>query len=155
MTGLLDSAGPSLVQDAKSAVKCQTRPWLFDLRKMVIAWLRERPSDSDTFLDQFAYQNLSPSAQKDYQKALIHYLLAQKLPVESQAIVLLCYIAATMAVVYASFHWTLPFLQNALGLQVKELCIPRTAALLYGGWAMYTQYIGKYYLNPFGWGEGL
>lgn len=26
---------------------------------------------------------------------------------------------------------------------------------VYGGWDMTINYIGKYYLNPFAWGEGL
>lgn len=106
-------------------------------------------------MDRFVYRNLPPRAQSGYQKALIHHLLAQKLPVESQAIVLLLYIAMTMTVVYALSNLIRPTLQTELGVQVEELFSPSVVALLYGGWAMYTQYIGKYYLNAFGWGEGL
>ncbi|KAJ6071175.1 hypothetical protein N7499_009189 [Penicillium canescens] len=155
MTGLLDSAGLSLAQNVKFPVERRRRPWLFQMRKMIIAWLRKRQSDNDAFLDRFTYQNLPPSTQSAYQKAIIHHLLAQKLPVESQAIVLLCYIVTTMTVIYILLHALRLFLYCEFGIQIDELFSPRMAALLYGGWAMYTKYIGKYYLNPFGWGEGL
>lgn len=121
---------------------------------MIIAWLRKHRSNEETFLDRFAYRNLSPATQSDYQVALIHHLLALKLPVESQAIVLLCYITTTMTLIYILLHLLRLFLEGEFGSQIGELFSPRTAALLYGGWAMYTKYVGKYYLNPFGWGEG-
>lgn len=155
MTSLLDSAGAFLAQDAKTAVERQRRPWLFTVRKMIITWLRERHPDNETFLDRFTYHNIPSATRKNYQKALIHHLLAQKLPVESQTIVLLCYIATTMTAIYTFFHLILPYRQSEFGFGTDGMFSPRTVALLYGGWAMYTQYIGKYYLNPFGWGEGL
>lgn len=152
MTDLLGSAGPSL---AKSPVGRQKHPWLFKLRKTIIAWLRNPQLSNEAFLDSFAYQNLTSTTQRSYQKALIHHLLAQKLPVESQALVLLCYIVTTMTAIYALYGWILALLQSELGLSIDGLFSPRKVAFLYGGWAMYTQYVGKYYLNPFGWGEGL
>lgn len=110
-------------------------------------------------MDRFCYTSQSQQMQREYQKAVIHHLLANKLPIESHAIVMLCYISLSMVIVYlllcllaTSVHSG----QLGSGLaNSRHLISPSVGALVYGGWAMSTKYVGKYYLNPFAWGDGL
>ncbi|KAJ5105582.1 hypothetical protein NUU61_002929 [Penicillium alfredii] len=155
---LLTATAPA-IPELKSAFTRDDpqRPLRLTISKGVIAWLRG--SNNETFMDSFCYWSQSQQMQREYQKAVIHHLLANKLPVESQAAVMLCYISLTTVVVYLLLHLLAAFVQSwRLGSVLtnsRYLVTPSVGALVYGGWAMLTKYVGKYYLNPFAWGDGL
>lgn len=154
LRGLLDSAQQSPTHHTKVSGKYHKRTWSFNILKATISWLRK--SDYETFMDHFTYHSLPHTTQSDYQKAQIHHLLAKRLPIESPAVVLLCYIAMKMAVVYILLVFAHCLLEGVFYVPIEiSFSVPWTGALIYGGWVMYTQYVGKYPINPFAWGDGI
>ncbi|KAL4915994.1 hypothetical protein BDW62DRAFT_218974 [Aspergillus aurantiobrunneus] len=119
-----------------------------------------RGSSRETFMDRFVFHSnsFSPSQQWSYLVGIMHSLLARRLPVESQAIVALGFIAArTMLVTALLVAGYRIWAQDAAVKWLREeACVtPATGALVYAGWEMVQNYIGQYYLNPFAWGVGL
>ncbi|GAB1217858.1 hypothetical protein ATERTT37_007101 [Aspergillus terreus] len=128
--------------------------------KMLAAIIaRLRGSHSTTFMDRFVLSQY-PAA-KDrlaYQCNILRWHLARRLPIESQAIVTLCYIAVRTAIVGIMLRCAYSVWAETEVVQwlvERAYITPGVGALVYGGWEMVTGYIGEYYLNPFAWGEGL
>lgn len=116
-----------------------------------------RHSPPLTFIDRFVEHNFSAAKQREYRASLLHYILSRRLLIESQAIVELGFIAARATLVKVILQIVYFLAQRDLAIQcLQNLSItPTTGALTYAGWDMVHHYIGEYYLNPFGWGEGL
>ncbi|GKZ81672.1 hypothetical protein AnigIFM56816_006194 [Aspergillus niger] len=124
------------------------------LLRLIISKLRS--SSRETVTDRFVFQDhgrFSPSKRWDYLVNVLHYHLSLRLPIESQAIVMLGFITAraiTLGGLLDAFytHWA-QWVCDETGIT------PATGALMFAGWDMINNYIGQYYTNPFAWGEGL
>ncbi|KAI2843105.1 hypothetical protein CBS76997_8901 [Aspergillus niger] len=107
-------------------------------------------------IDRFVFQDhgrFSPSQRWNYLVNILHYHLSLRLPIESQAIVMLGFITAraiTVGGLIDAFYtlWA-QWVRDETGIT------PATGALMFAGWDMINNYIGQYYTNPFAWGEGL
>ncbi|KAI2898419.1 hypothetical protein CBS63078_7658 [Aspergillus niger] len=124
------------------------------LLRFIISKLRS-PS-RETFIDRFVFQDhgrFSPSQRWNYLVNILHYHLSLRLPIESQAIVMLGFITAraiTVGGLLDAFYtlWA-QWVRDETGIT------PATGALMFAGWDMINNYIGQYYTTPFAWGEGL
>lgn len=153
---LLATAGEN-VNAALTKTKHQQRSRSFEkvILQTPISFLRS--SSSDQIMDRFVEQNFPVPKQREYSASLLHYLLARRLPVESQAIVMLGFIMARTALVNLALHvaYSLWSGEPAIQYLQSHSVIPFTGTLAYAGWDMIHNYVGEYYLNPFAWGEGL
>lgn len=156
MNQILSTARQSVTTEL---LKAETRPSRLrghNILQAIIIYLR--PSQKESFMDRISSKFSTPSEQWSYKINAIHYQLARKLPVESQAIIALCFLSLRMVLFYGIIQMT-----NSMCLQQRQifgyfskyLTKPMTLTLVYGGWDMLMSYIGKYHLNPFAWGEGL
>ncbi|KAL7658144.1 hypothetical protein ACMYSQ_004282 [Aspergillus niger] len=124
------------------------------LLRFIISKLRS--SSRETVIDRFVFQDhgrFSPSQRWNYLVNILHYHLSLRLPIESQAIVMLGFITAraiTVGGLIDAFYtlWA-QWVRDETGIT------PATGALMFAGWDMINNYIGQYYTNPFAWGEGL
>lgn len=105
-------------------------------------------------MDRFVSHYVHLSMHYRYHISLIHHLLAYLLPIESQAIIQLCCISALSIVGY-NLLVAASLYNDMAGQMCDHIISPGTVAGLYWCWEMMNKYIGKYYLNPFSWGEGL
>ncbi|GKZ65072.1 hypothetical protein AnigIFM50267_007235 [Aspergillus niger] len=129
------------------------------LLRFIISKLRG--SSRETLLDRFVFHDhgrFSPSQQWTYLVSVLHYHLSLCIPIESQAIVMLCFITARAMIVgglLEAFYalWAHEGLAN--WVRGEAHITPATGALAFAGWDMMNNYIGQYYTNPFAWGEGL
>ncbi|BCS04779.1 uncharacterized protein AKAW2_80580A [Aspergillus luchuensis] len=129
------------------------------LLRFIISKLRS--SHQETLIDRFVFHDhgrFSPSQQWTYLVSVLHYQLSLRLPIESQAIVMLGYISARAIIVDGLLHafytlWAREGLANWVRDEARMT--PSTGALAFAGWDMLNNYIGHYYTNPFAWGEGL
>ncbi|XRM42856.1 hypothetical protein ABZX51_006068 [Aspergillus tubingensis] len=129
------------------------------LLKFIISKLRSSPQE--TLIDRFVFHDhgrFSPSQQWTYLVSVLHYQLSLRLPIESQAIVMLGFITARAIIVDGLLNafyslWAREGLANWVRDEAR--ITPVTGALAFAGWDMINNYIGHYYTNPFAWGEGL
>ncbi|GLB09842.1 hypothetical protein AtubIFM57258_005771 [Aspergillus tubingensis] len=129
------------------------------LLRFIISKLRSSPQE--TLIDRFVFHDhgrFSPSQQWTYLISVLHYHLSLRLPIESQAIVMLVFITARAIIVDGLLNafytlWAREGLANWVRDEAR--ITPVTGALAFAGWDMITNYIGHYYTNPFAWGEGL
>ncbi|PLB48510.1 hypothetical protein P170DRAFT_360714 [Aspergillus steynii IBT 23096] len=116
-----------------------------------------RASSPHTVMDRFVEHNFPATKQREYRASMLHYLLARRLPVESQAIVALAFITARATLVDVLMHVAYHLWAREPAIQyLQNLSItPATGTFVYAGGDMVHNYVGEYYLNPFAWGEGL
>ncbi|KAL5362898.1 hypothetical protein BJX96DRAFT_167030 [Aspergillus floccosus] len=158
---VLSTAAQFLDREGEKTTVQSSKPahrW-FECKLLEAIIARLRGSRSTTFMDRFVLSHF-PAAkdQLAYQRNILRWHLARRLPIESQAIVTLCFIAVRTAIVgivlrcaYSVWAET----EVVRWLVDTANITPDIGALAYGGWEMVTGYIGEYYLNPFAWGEGL
>ncbi|GFN17099.1 uncharacterized protein AtWU_06901 [Aspergillus tubingensis] len=129
------------------------------LLRFIISKLRRSPQE--TLIDRFVFHDhgrFSPSQQLTYLVSVLHYQLSLRLPIESQAIVMLGFITARAIIVDGLLNAFYPlWAREGLANWVRDEAriTPVTGALAFAGWDMINNYIGHYYTNPFAWGEGL
>ncbi|GLA57823.1 hypothetical protein AtubIFM54640_005618 [Aspergillus tubingensis] len=129
------------------------------LLRFIISKLRRSPQE--ILIDRFVFHDhgrFSPSQQLTYLVSVLHYQLSLRLPIESQAIVMLGFITARAIIVDGLLNafyslWAREGLANWVRDEAR--ITPVTGALAFAGWDMINNYIGHYYTNPFAWGEGL
>lgn len=150
MNQLLTSAGLSVLGGAAND---RNYSWKVTIMQSVIKRLRK--TSEMTFMDKFIYLKLDEKAQIEYQVAIIQHLLSKMLPLESPAIVALCFILS-ISVTFGGFlslaHTLLP--EEISWAWKLLLPSPKFGTVFFGGWAMSKFYIEQYYLNPFCWGQG-
>ncbi|KAE8354545.1 hypothetical protein BDV28DRAFT_164113 [Aspergillus coremiiformis] len=152
---VLTTAGRTLDTKAAKVKSNRSVNWISAFLHILICALRQ-PS-TETFMDRFVNHHLSSSMQQSYQTSTIHHLLACRLPIDSHAMVKLCYISARTMFVY-TLCWAAfsTWLQKDLAALMWQYSItPGTSTAVYWGWDMVNNYIGKYGVNPFAWGNGL
>ncbi|THC87877.1 hypothetical protein EYZ11_012680 [Aspergillus tanneri] len=152
---VLTTAGQALESELTKTSAHHVHHWTSTFFHFFISFLRS--SSTPSFMDRF-FEHFSPAPdQRVYHAARAHYLLACRLPIESQAIVQLGFIAVRTMLVDVFLHaaYRIWARERAVQWLVEASITPGVGALVYGGWEMVQNYIGEYYLNPFAWGEGL
>lgn len=153
-SGLSIEAGLSTTSNSISNYHTDQHGIATALLRFIISKLRS--SSRETVIDRFVFQDhgrFSPSQRWNYLVNILHYHLSLRLPIESQAIVMLGFITAraiTVGGLIDAFYtlWA-QWVRDETGIT------PATGALMFAGWDMINNYIGQYYTNPFAWGEGL
>ena len=103
---------------------------------------------------RFASTHCAANTYWIYRKCVLHHLLSLMLPIESQAVVQLCFISARILLVHAGLEMVVRM--AGVGDWLEYLGVGAVSgSVVYAGWDILETYLGKYYLNPFGWGEGL
>ena len=152
MDRILVITGQTLDMEAAKSGATNSMDWEANIIHIIVSSLRKSPAE--TSMDRFVSHHVHPSIQYRYHISLIHHLLACLLPIESQAIVQLCCISARSIVRY-NLLVAASLYNDMAGQMCDHIISPGTVAGLYRCWEMMNKYIGKYYLNPFSWGEGL
>lgn len=132
----------------------QARARKVTILRILCRWLRN--NREETFMDHFIYDHVGTDQQHDYQRALIHHLLAEKLAHQSPTLVVLYYILVTSLMLYLALQAVFFCIQRRSGVVMDTLLLPaHSMAILYSGWAMWSNFFGTYRLNPLSWGNGV
>ncbi|PYH75267.1 uncharacterized protein BO88DRAFT_461497 [Aspergillus vadensis CBS 113365] len=151
----------SLNKASKSISKDQTDQDGIATALLRLMISKVRGSPHETLIDRFVFQDhgrFSPAQRRTYLFSVLHYQLSLRLPIESQAMVMLGFITARAMIVGGlldAFYslWAREGLANWVCDEVG--ITPVKGALAFAGWDMTNNYIGHFYVNPFAWGEGL
>ncbi|RAL03493.1 uncharacterized protein BO80DRAFT_488490 [Aspergillus ibericus CBS 121593] len=156
LTDLLDRATPALddTLSLKSSTPGFQSRWKCAAANHLIPWLRRSSASETTFMARFVSVNCAPDTYWKYRKCVFHHLLSLMLPIESQAVVQLCFIMVRMVLVGVGLEMAVRI--DGVRAWLEYLSIgPVSGSVVYAGWDLLETYLGEYYLNPFGWGEGL
>ncbi|PYI05175.1 hypothetical protein BO78DRAFT_318581 [Aspergillus sclerotiicarbonarius CBS 121057] len=156
LNDLLDRATPALddTLGLKSSTPGFRSQWKCAAANHLIPWLRRSSTSETTFLARFVSVHCPADTYWMYRKCVLHHLLSLMLPIESQAVVQLGFIVARMLFVRAVLESAVR--TAGVGVWLEYLGVgPVAGSVVYAGWDLLETYLGKYYLNPFGWGEGL
>ncbi|OOF96457.1 hypothetical protein ASPCADRAFT_14255, partial [Aspergillus carbonarius ITEM 5010] len=156
LSDLLDRATPALddTLDCKPSTPGFRSQWKCAAANHLIPWVRRSSASETTFMARFASTHCAANTYWIYRKCVLHHLLSLMLPIESQAVVQLCFISARILLVHAGLEMVVRM--AGVGDWLEYLGVGAVSgSVVYAGWDILETYLGKYYLNPFGWGEGL